>query len=44
MELDPAMSRMLGRTYDSDEARARKIADRMAKKHGWKVEQMIREW
>ena len=32
------------RTYYADEVRARKIADNMAKRHGWKVKKMIREW
>ena len=32
------------RTYYADEARARKIADSIAKRHGWRVKQMVREW
>ena len=30
------------RTYYADEARAREIADSMAKRYGWKIKQMIR--
>jgi hypothetical protein len=32
------------RTYYADEAQARKIADSMAQKNGWKVKSMVREW
>jgi hypothetical protein len=31
-------------TYYADEVRARKIAESMAKRRGWKVKQVVREW
>ena len=32
------------RTYYAEEGHARKIADNTAKRHGWKVKSMVREW
>jgi hypothetical protein len=32
------------RTYYHDEPRVRKIADSMARRHRWRVKQMIKQW